>query len=95
MNKVDFFDSDGRTKNILGATLKMGVGIAPLLIPGVGQVYAGLKVFTGLASVMPTFAKSFEAVLTNENNINAFTQWENYTAKFKAKSFSDKNEGSL
>ena len=95
MNKVDFFDSDGRTKNILGATLKMGVGIAPFLIPGVGQVYAGLKVFTGLASVMPTFAKSFEAVLTNENNINAFTQWENYTAKFKAKSFSDKNEGSL
>ena len=95
MNKIDFFDSDGRTKNILGATLKMGVGIAPFLIPGVGQVYAGLRVFTGLASVMPTFAKSFEAVLTNENNINAFTQWENYTAKFKAKSFSDKNEGSL
>ena len=74
MNRVDFFDSDGRTKNILGATLKMGVGIAPFLIPGVGQAYAGLRVFTGLASVMPTFAKSFEAVLTNENNINAFTQ---------------------
>lgn len=74
MNKIDFFDSDGRTKNILGATLKMGVGIAPFLIPGVGQAYAGLKVFTGLASVMPTFAKSIEAVLTNENNINAFTQ---------------------
>lgn len=95
MNKVDFFDSDSRSKSLFGATLKMATGIAPYFIPGVGTVYAGLKVASGLASAMPTFAKAFESVLTGENNVQAFTDWENYAAKFKTKSFSDKNEGSL
>lgn len=95
MNKVDFFDSDSRSKSLFGATLKMATGIAPYFIPGVGTVYAGLKVASGLASAMPTFAKAFESILTGENNVQAFTDWENYAAKFKTKSFSDKNEGSL
>ena len=95
MNKVDFFDSDSRSKSLFGATLKMATGIAPYFIPGVGTVYARLKVASGLASAMPTFAKAFESILTGENNVQAFTDWENYAAKFKTKSFSDKNEGSL
>jgi hypothetical protein len=71
MNKVDFFDSDGKDKSLTGTIFKIAAGIAPFLITkgGFNNFYGGLSAATGLMSVLPTFYKSIESILTGEDNL--------------------------
>lgn len=85
-NKLDFFDSDGYDKSIIGTTAKMIAPMIPYLIPGFRAYYAALTTAAGLASVLPTFYKSMESVFTGEDKTAAtdtFTRMENWFRKYK------------
>ena len=85
LNKIDFFDSDGLTKSVGGVIAKTAFQIIPLLIPGFGEVYGTIGVFTGLASIMPTFAKGINGIITGSNDNflgRGFTQAENWLQRF-------------
>lgn len=62
--------------------------LVPYFIPGVGKTLGTIGVFTGLASVMPTFGKAVNGILgtisggTNETVQRNLTQVENWFAKF-------------
>lgn len=67
LGKLDFFDSDGKNKSVFGTTMKLATQVAPYLIPGVNVYYGGAKMALGLATVLPTFYKSVEALFTGDN----------------------------
>lgn len=69
-NKLDFFDSDGRNKSVIGTTAKLAAEIAPFLIPGVNTVYGGFKMALGLATVLPTFYKAIEGIFLGDTTTN-------------------------
>jgi len=97
-NKFDFFDNDNRESSAVKATIKLAAEIAPLLIPGFNVYYAGVKAAVGMASVLPTFYKSFEGMLLGdlpENVGSRATLAENYMAKFNQRSTSDEAQGSM
>jgi hypothetical protein len=102
MNKVDFFDSDGKTKTIAGTTAKLMVEIAPFLIPGVQSFYGAYKMAMGLSYVLPTFYKAIEGILTGDTSAgNETPMWkamnstQGYLAKYNQRSTSDEAAGSL
>lgn len=101
-NKLDFFDSDGREKSLIGTTAKLAVEIAPLLIPGVNTFYGGYKMAMGLAYVLPTFYKSIEGIFLGDSNVGnetglwkAATQTQGYLAKFNTRSTSDEGTATM
>lgn len=78
-------DSDGLTKSIMGTVTKTAVTMAPLLIPGVGQVYGTVKAVTDLAKVMPTLAKAVSGIVVNNNDGkvgSVLTRLENYMSRY-------------
>ena len=85
-NKLDFFDSDGYDKSIVGTAAKMIAPMIPYLIPGVRAYYAAFTTAAGLASVLPTFYKSIESVFTGKDKTVAtdtLTRMENWFRKYK------------
>ena len=103
-NKIDFFDSDGEDKSIVGTTFKLVTQIAPFLIPykNFNTYYGGFKMVTGLASVLPTFYKSIEGILlgdSTENNETALwkaaTKTQGFMAKYNTSSYSDAGTNSM
>lgn len=85
-NRFDFFDSDGYDKSAFGTAMKAMLPIAFYLIPGVNSWYATLSVIGGLASVMPTFYKSFESIIGVDRNPlenDTVTAIENWFRKFE------------
>ena len=102
INNIDFFDSDGKEKSIVGTTVKLAAEVAPLLIPIFNTYYGGFKMAMGLASVLPTFYKAAEGLLLGDHPEGTETTlWKNmnkaegYMSKFSARSFSDKSSESL
>lgn len=102
INNIDFFDSDGKEKSIVGTTMKLAAEVAPLLIPIFNTYYGGFKMAMGLASVLPTFYKAAEGLLLGDHPEGTETTlWKNmnkaegYMSKFSARSFSDKSSESL
>lgn len=98
LNKFDPFDSDGLSKSIGSTIAKTVVSIAPLLIPGVGEIYGTAGVFAGLAAVMPTFGKAINGMVssitgTDSNNAvkQRLTNMENWFGRF-GESLSDKGK---
>lgn len=91
LNKVDFFDSDGLSKNPVGTTFKMVATIAPYMIPNFNVFWGGVTAAIGLSTVMPTFAKMLEGLALPEGD-TAFTRkmntLENFWKKFD-ESYSD------
>ena len=101
-NKIDYFDSDGKDKSVIGTTFKLATEIAPFFIPGVNTYYGGFKVATGLASSLPTFYKAIEGIISGNDSTDndtdlykAATKVEGFMARFNADSYSDKSQGSL
>ena len=87
LNKVDFFDSDGYDKSITGTAMKTIVQLAPWLIPGFNQYFGAASAIFGLCSVMPTFYKSFEHLITGEEetfSTKEATKIENWFRKFES-----------
>lgn len=85
LNHLDFFDSDGKDKSIIGTVAKTTLQIAPLLIPYVGPVYGGIRAAFAVSQLFPTLGKAINGFITNDNE-NALgrtlTAMENYTARF-------------
>lgn len=95
-NKVDFFDSDSKTKSTIGTTAKLLVEIAPFFIPGVNTIYGKYKMAMGLSYVLPTFYKAIEGLFLNDVSAgNETALWktlnktQGYLAKFNQNSVSD------
>ena len=85
MNKVDFWDSDGYDKSGFGIFMKAAVPIALAVIPYTRPYFIGLSTATGLASVLPTYYKSAEALFTNNDPTilsKTATKAENWFRKF-------------
>ena len=102
LNRVDFFDSDGKEKSTFGTSMKLMSEIAPYLIPGFNIFYGGLKAASTLAGVLPTFYKAGEGLLLGEQSKGVETNlWrsmnsvEGFMSKYTAKSFSDKSSDSM
>lgn len=102
INKIDFFDSDGKTKSVTGTTMKLATEIAPYLIPGFNIYYGGVHAAMGLASVLPTFYKAGEGLFLGDNADGvetpmwkAMNSFEGYMAKFKGRSVSDEAQQSM
>lgn len=53
LNKYDFLDSDGIDKSTAGTIIKGAATLAPMIIPYVGEVYAGLMVAKELSKTLP------------------------------------------
>lgn len=84
INKVDFFDSDGFNKSIGGVAMKTVTAMFPYLIPGFNGYWGALTAAMGLASVMPTFYKAMDSMLTggDDQSNTVATQLENWFRKF-------------
>lgn len=107
VNKFDFLDSDGRTKSMAGTAFKIGLEIAPFLIPSFGvfkgiasipSIYGGIKAAIGLTTVMPTLYKSFEGLLLGDNDTSltqGATELEGWLSKYTQTSVSDEASQSL
>ena len=85
LNKFDFMDSDGLTKSVGSVVGKTFMQIAPLLIPGVREVYGTISAITTLASVLPTLGKSVNGILGGDGNDvdKSLTKMENWFGQFK------------
>lgn len=98
VNKLDIWDSDSKEKSVWATTAKVAFDIAPFLIPGVGEVYGGIKAAIGLSAVMPTFYKSLEGMLLGDTpsySMEMATAAEGYLAKFNQNSISDASQGTF
>lgn len=97
LNKIDFFDSDGLTKSVASTIARTVFQLFPYFIPGVGKTLGTIGIFTGLASVMPTFGKAVNGIIggvtggTNDTVQRNLTQVENWFAKF-GNSLSDEGQ---
>ena len=101
-NKVDFWDSDGKEKSIIGTTFKVATQIAPFLIPGVAVPYGTFKMVVGLSSALPTFYKALEGIIGGDNSDGnetslwkAATKTEGFLSKYTTESFSEKGTESM
>ena len=101
-NKIDYFDSDGKEKSVVGTTFKLATEIAPLFIPGVGTYYGAMRMAMGLGSALPTFYKSIEGIILgdstqgNETDLwKAATKAEGVFARLNGRSYSDKGSESM
>ena len=84
-NKLDFFDSDDTKKSAGKVALNLIADVAPMFIPGVGEIYGYLGAAAGIARVMPVLGKTINGILTHNNNNNVgkfFSDWEAYAARF-------------
>lgn len=97
-NKLDPFDSDGVNKNIGGTIVKTAASIAPLLIPGIREVYGISTAAFLLSQALATFGKAgVEAIDTSYKDNKAWRAFNNYigyTNRFDS-SFSDEGSESL
>lgn len=102
INKIDFFDSDGKDKSVAGTTMKFMASVAPYLIPGFNVWYGGFNMALGLASVLPTFYKAAEGLFLGDNKNGTETDlWkkmnaaEGFMSKYNTHSVSEAGEKSL
>lgn len=101
-NKIDFFDSDGKDKSIIGTTFKTAAEIAPYLIPGFNMYYGTFKMSMGLAEALPSLYKSLEGIIlgdTDKGNETALwkaaSSVQGALAKYSTESQSDKGMNSM
>lgn len=96
LNKIDFFDSDGLTKSVAGTTFKLAAEVLPYFIPGFGEIWGGINASIQLASVIPTFGKMLEGVVTGDNNSSVsktLNTLENYWSKYSDSYTDDSTSG--
>lgn len=92
-NKYDFFDSDGVDKSIGGTIMKTAVGVAPMLIPGVGTVFGLASAGLALTQLLPVLGKSISNLVNGDKDTDferVLTKVENWGAQFQS-SVSDKS----
>lgn len=65
INKFDVFDADSINKSAGGTIVRTALELAPLLIPGVNQIWGIIGAVYHTAEVMPTLAKALNNILGN------------------------------
>lgn len=102
INKIDFFDSDGKDKSVAGTTMKLIASVAPYFIPGFNVWYGGFNMAVGLASILPTFYKAAEGLFLGDNKTGVETSlWktmnaaEGFMSKYNTRSISEEGEQSM
>ena len=84
-NKFDFFDSDDVEKDAVKTTFNLVAKVAPLFIPGVGEIYGYLGAVDALAKVLPTFTKAINNItFANEDVNKAMSVAEGYMGRFES-----------
>lgn len=97
MQSIAFWESDEKEKSVMGTTMKLIAQIAPYFIPGFNTYWGGLHMAWGLASVLPTFYKSFESAILGKDHTDLWkgaNQAENWFAKFEP-SISEESQDSF
>jgi len=99
LNKIDFFDSDGKTKSKFGTVAKTVANVAPYIIPGFNAYYGAFTATMALAEVLPTFYKAAEGLITGDDAkrsalFKAASKQEGFMRKFN-KSHSDEAKDSM
>ena len=89
LNSLDFFDSDDLDKSVPGSIARAVAQIAPAFIPGIGEIYIGLRVLNSMSELIPTFGKimSFDS----DNKLFSWMEGFNRATSF---STSDYTQGS-
>ena len=94
LNKIDFFDSDGKEKSMFGSVMKMAFTIAPYIVSkgktrkwigGIGALWETSKVF-------PQFTKGLVDIANGDRDTGfekAMEQWDKFNTRFQ-RSQSDK-----
>lgn len=90
-NKIDFMDSDGLDKSIVGTVAKTAFTVAPLLIPGVGQWYGAISAGLALSKAVPSLMKSINGIITNDNS-NSFGSAMNVVGSWASRFDSSKSD---
>lgn len=67
-NKLDFFDSDDIKKSIPKTIANVIAIVAPMFIPGVGEIYGYFGAADGLIRVAPVLLKSINGLLGGSDN---------------------------
>ena len=95
LNKYfDIFDADGIDENVGKTILKTTAKVAPLLIPGAGQVYGVIGMVAGLAESLPGLVNSVNSIFGVQDTEygKAIARADAYMSRFK-ETTSDNSKG--
>ena len=87
-NKFDIWDSDDIKKNAGKIALNLVWDIAPMFIPGVGEVYGYIGAAAGIARVAPVLGKTINNIVgipfggANKDVNRALSNWEAYASRY-------------
>lgn len=86
-NSIDFMDSDGLDKSVVGTIAKTTAILAPLFIPGVNVYYGGITAGFGLVEALPIFLKAAVGLVSDEDDSKKNGLWQalNKTEAFAGK----------
>lgn len=88
-NKFDFFDSDDIHKSAGKVALNLVAKVAPMFIPGVGEIYGYLSAAGSIMRTMPVLGKAINGFITgdNSNEVGQFlSNWEANASRFDSTS---------
>lgn len=84
-NKVDIFDTDSIEVNPVRSVARTLAVMAPYLIPGVGEYWAGMTAAMYLSESMPALIKTFGGLLDSEYRpSSALNKFEGFMQKFNS-----------
>ena len=84
-NKLDFLDSDDIKKSIPKTIVSVIAKVAPMFIPGVGEIYGYFGAADGLIRVAPVLLKSVNGIIAGGNDNpqgRALSKWEAYVSRY-------------
>lgn len=86
INKLDFYDSDGKRKSVFGTAMKTAAQIVPMFLhPAVGYTWGAINAAKGIGQSMAALSKGVDSIITgNDDNEfgRAMTKMENWLARF-------------
>lgn len=84
-NKIDIFDTDSIEVNPVRSVARTLAVLAPYLIPGVGEYWAGITAAMYLSESMPALIKTFGGLLDSEYRpSSALNKFEGFMQKFNS-----------
>lgn len=84
-NRFDFLDSDDVKKSIPKTLVNVIAKVAPMFIPGVGEIYGYFGAADGLVRVAPVLLKSINGIIAGSNDNpqgRMLSKWEAYVSRY-------------
>lgn len=86
LNKLDFYDSDGKRKSVFGTAMKTASKIVPMFLhPAVGYTWGAINAAKGIGQSLAALSKGVDSIITgtDDNEFGrAMTKMENWLGKF-------------